>query len=156
MKWKSPPLIKIYEAIGAISDGRIHLDQTGAKVYSSSGNKFYTIIYEPVSNSITSNDNGSYWVGYLGYPSIAYLLKKDIVAYDKSLIEYLKGFKWKDINQKFHNNFTKTQEYIDMHIAQEHDIDIQELHTSLEIIRDTIDRMKLNKLITSQKPPGEY
>ncbi|MFZ1075166.1 MAG: hypothetical protein WAN50_02225 [Minisyncoccia bacterium] len=37
MKWKKPPVIKIYEALGAVADGRIEVDGNAAKVYSSSG-----------------------------------------------------------------------------------------------------------------------
>jgi hypothetical protein len=37
--WKLPPIIKVYEALGCIADGRIHVDGDSAKVYSSSGNK---------------------------------------------------------------------------------------------------------------------
>jgi len=36
MKWKHPPIIKIYEALGSVADGRLKLDGNFAKVYSSS------------------------------------------------------------------------------------------------------------------------
>ena len=39
-KWKHPPIIEVYEALGAVADGRIELTQNEAKIYSSSGNKF--------------------------------------------------------------------------------------------------------------------
>jgi hypothetical protein len=35
MKWRHPPLIKIYEALGAIADGRVEVNGMTAKVYSS-------------------------------------------------------------------------------------------------------------------------
>ena len=74
MRWKNPPKIKVYEALGCIADNRIEVNENEAKVYSSSREKYYTVKYD--RNSIMSNDNGSYWVGYLGYPSIALLMKK--------------------------------------------------------------------------------
>lgn len=95
------PLIKIYEGLGAIGDSRVQLEKYTARVRSSSGNKFYEVTYDPISNSITSNDNGSYWLGYLGYPAIAYLLKGRVVEYDNMFTEYLKDIKWKDINQRY-------------------------------------------------------
>ncbi len=97
----------------SIGDGRFEVKDTTARVYSSSGNKYYEVVYNPDKNSITANDNGSYWVGYLGYPSIVLLLVLGVVTYDSKLAEYLKDFAWKDINQKFNNDFAKTQKYID-------------------------------------------
>ena len=131
MKWKRPPLNKVYEALGAVGDDRIKIDGNTAKVYSSSGNKFYDVTYDPDKNAIMANDNGSYWVGYLGYPSIALLLAKEIITYDHQLADYLKGFAWKDINQKFKNDFDKTDAYIDEQIVASRNINIDEFHRDL-------------------------
>lgn len=108
MKWLEPPIIKIYEALGAIADGRIEVSDNAAKVYSSSRNKFYEISYAPATRSIMANDNGSYWKGYLGYPAIAYLLATGVLPYRAEYGELLKDIAWKDINQKFKNDFEKT------------------------------------------------
>ena len=82
MKWNISLKRKhIYEALGCISDKRIELNLVdGAKVYSSSGGKFYAVKYDSKSNSVMSNDNTSYWTGQLGYPSIALLLLKGIIS----------------------------------------------------------------------------
>src|ERR1700733_3253094 len=61
MKWKQPPVIKIYEALGAVADGRVEVSGDTAKVYSSTGNKFYDVTYDPAEQAIMTNDNGSYW-----------------------------------------------------------------------------------------------
>ncbi|MBI4155846.1 MAG: hypothetical protein HY507_01270 [Candidatus Zambryskibacteria bacterium] len=108
MKWKQPPIIKIYEALGAIADGWVKVVGNTAEVYSSSGNKFYDVTYNPVKKTIMANDNGSYWKGYLGYPAIVFLMKARVVSYNKKVSDLLKDFAWKDINQKFKNNFDKT------------------------------------------------
>jgi len=73
--WKQPPIIKVYEALGSIADGRITVEGNTAKIYSSSGNKFYEVTYDPDTSSIMCNDNGSYWAGYLGYPAISKTLR---------------------------------------------------------------------------------
>lgn len=106
--WKQPPLIKIYEALGAVADGRIEIDGNNAKCFSSSKNKYYEVTYDKNTNSIMTNDNGSYWKGYLGYPAIAFLLKKGTLEYKSDLANLLKDIKWKDINQEFKNDFDKT------------------------------------------------
>lgn len=112
MNWKHPPIIKIYEAVGAVADGRVEVDGNTAKVYSSSRNKFYTVSYDPSANAIMANDNGSYWQGYLGYPAVAFLLATGVLEYRREMGELLKDVAWKDINQKFKNDFEKTLELI--------------------------------------------
>lgn len=156
MKWAKPPLNKVYEALGAIGDKRIELNGNSAKVYSSSRNKYYDVVYNPITHSITSNDNASYYVGYLGYPSIAYLLASSMIDYDPILAEYLTGFAWKDINQKFKNNFAKTDAYIDEEVAKKHNVDLDDFHSSLEGILDKVMALDLNKVKSTLKPPKGY
>lgn len=112
MKWKIPPRIKVYEALGAIGDERVHIDENSAKVYSSSGNKAYTVVFDPKQNAIMSNDNASYWQDSLGYPAIAFLCLKNILMYNGKLAQDLSGIAWKDINTKFKNDFDKTENYV--------------------------------------------
>lgn len=156
MKWQPSPLIKIYEALGTIADKRFEVDVNTAKVYSSSGNKYYDVIYDPTTNSITANDNGSFYVGYLGYPSIVLLLELGVVGYDAKLAGYLKGFAWKDINQQFKNDFIKTQNYIDEKIADKYHININDFHVALKIIQDKVNSLELNKLANDKRPPQGY
>ncbi len=112
MKWEHPPIIKVYEALGSVADNRIEVTGNEAKVYSSSGNKFYTVNYDPGTQSIMTNDNGSFWKGYLGYPAIAFLMKIGVLPYDEGIGNLLKDIKWKDINQRFKNDFEKTLDLI--------------------------------------------
>lgn len=112
MHWLNPPMVKIYEALGSIADGRVVVAGNSAQVYSSSGNKFYTVTFDPVTKAIMMNDNASFYRGYLGYPGIAYLMLIGEIQYEQSVAEMLKGIPWKDINQKFKNNFEDTIEYI--------------------------------------------
>ncbi len=69
MKWKPTPRVKLFEAIGAVADDRIKdIVDVGpikiAKVYSSSGNKYYDVSYDAAASAIMCNDNGSYWINY--------------------------------------------------------------------------------------------
>src|SRR5271156_4892647 len=80
-KWKMPPPIKVYEALGAIGDGRIRALDSGAapngwEVVSSDGTKTYRVDISADGREISSNDNASYWQGYLGYPAIAVLMAR--------------------------------------------------------------------------------
>jgi len=155
MAWSTPPAIKIYEALGAIADGRVEVDGNTAKVYSSSGNKRYEVIYEPQLKAITSNDNGSFWQGYLGYPMVAFLMLKKLISFDSKMAGWLKGIHWKDINTQFKYDFAKTEEFVRQEM-QDRGADL----TSFDVFKDRviaeIKLLGLNKLITNARPPEGY
>lgn len=153
--WSLPPIIKVYEALGCIADQRIHVEGNTAKVYSSSGNKFYTVTYDSNTGAIMCNDNGSFWQGYLGYPAIAYLLVKGIIPYSPISAGLLKDIKWKDINTKFKNDWGKTEKYCqDLALNRGGDLptllwDIAQIHKHLEV-------RPLSLLGPKTKPPLGY
>lgn len=155
MKWKLPPKVKIYEALGAIGDGRIKASGNTAKVFSSSGNKFYSVAYDLEANAITSNDNGSYWVGYLGYPAIAFLLFKGIIEYKPEFAEALKGIQWKDVNTKFKNDFNKTEVHV-KDILNKKGIDSGALAEEVKGIFERLKKLNPEKLGKTAKPPVGY
>ena len=155
MKWEIPPQIKIYEALGTLGDGRMEVDGNTAKVYSSSGNKFYMVTYDKDTHSIMANDNGSYWTGKLGYPSIAYLLSIGVYTYESNTTELLKDIAWKDINQKYKNDFDKTIEEVHR-LVQEKGGDIDALKQEVESIHREIMEHIPSKLGTRRKPPSGY
>jgi len=153
--WKLPPTIKIYEALGCLADQRIHIDDNTAKVYSSSGNKFYTVTFAPEIKAIMCNDNGSYWQGYLGYPAIAFLLKRGIIPYSNTNAELLKNIMWKDINQGFNNDFAKTKKYC-QDLVVERGGDLSTFLAEVERIHQHLEDQPLSVLGKKIKPPSGY
>lgn len=155
MKWKNPPIIKIYEALGAVADDRIEVYGNVAKVFSSSRKKFYTVSCDEDKNSIMANDNGSYWQEYLGYPSIAFLLKVGVIDYVEEYGEALRGIKWKDLNTKYKNDFQKTKQYVD-EIIFSSGINEQDFYSYLDKVSTKIDSLGLKFLGNKIKPPRGY
>ena len=153
MKWKHPPIIKVYEALGAIADGRVEVKGTTAKVYSSSGNKFYDVRYDPAKKAIMTNDNGSYFKGYLGYPAIAFLMLSGEVAYSHVSAQLLKGIAWKDINQQFKNDFDKTLDFILASKTQEQRAVLEREVEKIDARIKELDHSLLGKKV---KPPVGY
>jgi hypothetical protein len=151
--WKDPPVTKIYEALGTVADGRLEMDGNYAKCFSSSGNKYYDITYDEKTNAIMANDNSSYWQGYVGYPAIAFLLKKGVLEYREDMAELLKNVAWKDTNQKFKNDFEKALEFILKDVEREKraelDSYVYELLMEIKILR-------LSKLGKRIVPPKGY
>lgn len=155
MMWKEPPVIKVYEALGSLGDGRVKANGNTATVLSSSGNKFYTVTFDPEANAITANDNASFFQGYLGYPMIAFLLQNGSLAHDKRWEEALRGFAWKDINVQFKNNWDKTAEYIrDKLVTRGYSL--EEFDRELDNIMAQIKKLKLERLKPGAKPPAGY
>lgn len=153
MKWTTPPDIKIYEALGAVADGRVKVNGNRAQVFSSSGNKFYDVEYDADSGSIMTNDNGSYWKGYLGYPAIAYLMSKSVLTYDTTLGSLMQGIAWKDINTKFKNDFQKTLEFICKDLFAE---TRESLYDYVRSVQREIVGLNLSLLGKKTQPPEGY
>ncbi len=153
--WKLPPLIKVFEALGCVADDRIEVNGNAAKVYSSSRGKFYDVKYFPVKNAISSNDNATYYMGYLGYPAVAYLLKIGKLTYSPSLALAFKDVKWKDLNVKFRNDFFKTQEYV-LHAAEEKGFSQLELVNEAENIFAQLKKIAPKKTGEKMTPPEGY
>ena len=153
MKWKHPPIIKIYEALGSVADGRVEVSGNKSKVYSSSGNKFYEVSYDPENCAIMANDNGSYWKGYLGYPAIAFLFKSGLLEFRPGMASLLKGIKWKDINQKYKNDFVKTLQHIEDSLNEE---DKEALSTYVQEVDQKITELDLSLLGNKTIPPEGY
>lgn len=155
MKWNLPPKIKIYEALGSLGDKRLEVSRDEGKLYSSSRNKFYDIKYDSENMAIMCNDNASYFVGYLGYPAISFLMYKDIIKYDKKWEEALKDIEWKDINQKFKNDFTKTENYT-LELLEVRGYSQEEFLGEVDNIYQQIKKLDLNLFGKKVKPPKGY
>jgi len=155
MKWKLPPKIKIYEALGCIGDKRIEVSGNEAKVFSSSRGKFYSVKHSEENNAIMCNDNGSYWQGYLGYPSIAFLMLKGRIKFNQESAEAFKDIEWKDLNTKFKRDYWKTEEFA-LEKAKEKGLDVNKLLEDINNIYEQIKKLELNLFGEKTKPPEGY
>jgi len=122
--WKKPPVLKVFEALSAIADGRVNEISEGlAKVISSDRTKSYTVKWNSVTREVYSDDNASHWQGYLGYPGIAYLMKKGVLPFDAELAKQFAGIEWKKLNSRFREhekviNYLATEMHIDIETAR--------------------------------------
>lgn len=103
--WKLPPIEKIPEAYGAIADGRVAMKESSAEVVSSDGTKTYHVKWK--DGVYTSDDNGSRWQGYSGYPILAVLLMQGRLPLDRTVMEAFRGVPWKDLNKKYKNKYAE-------------------------------------------------
>ncbi len=114
-----PPKIKILEAAGSIADGRVRiLEDKGSKIIaiveSSMGDRSYNVEVEIVNpNTIIarSNDNGTRFKGYIGYPIITLMMIKGILPRDREIEDSLKGIPWRVLNEQL-KSYEKVMEEI--------------------------------------------
>lgn len=156
MIWKTPHINKVYEALSAIADNRLKLiSDTEATLISTSGGKSYTISYDPVVGAMMCNDNYAYWTDKLSYPMIAFLFTTHKIEYDNKYLPYLANIKWKDINQKFKNDFDKSLDFVLSDLEQK-GYPVADLKLAANKIYTQICDLKINQLGPKTKPSDSY
>jgi len=151
--WKMPPKAKVYEALSAVADGRVTL--TGpltAQVRSSSGHKTYDVKWSEDVHEITSNDNASYWQGYIGYPIIAVLMELGKLSFDPDVARKLSGVPWKEINNRFKRDYDKAVNHVLDQIEEEGG-DRAEITGEVEKIYDQLGKLELQRAKRGKRPP---
>lgn len=153
--FNTPPIAKIYEALGALADKRILLtSENSAQVKSSAGDKTYTLSWSGDFSRISSNDNASYWQGYMGYPIVALLLLKGRITYDPQVATALKGIPWKAINTRHKNNYQESIAEV-LQQAAARGIDPSSITRECERILEALKTFKIEQPPKKQKPPTE-
>ncbi len=153
-----PPPIKIYEAIGAIGDGRVRvIDDSDAPgtwaVVSSDGAKKYRVEVSADGREISSNDNASYWQGYLGYPAIAVLMARGILHATAEATRALAGIPWKELNRRFKNDYARTTAEV-ARIVAERGGDFDAIRAEAAAILDALAALGLERG-ARRRPPRE-
>lgn len=151
--WKMPPLAKVYEALSAVVDNRVTLiGSDRAAVVSSSLDKSYTVEWSSDGKEITSNDNASYWQGYIGYPIIAVFLSTGKIAYDKEAASSLAGIPWKQLNKQHKGNYDKAVAAV-LESLEAKGTNIKAIADSAQSIFDQLQRLDIKKYLSRRRPP---
>jgi hypothetical protein len=152
--WKQPPIIKVYEALGAIGDERVEVRGNEAVVWSSGRSKHYDVCYDPESGSIMANDNGSYWLGYLGYPAMAFLMVSGVIKYNPKLAIYLSEFDWKSIAGMYKNDWDQVASHVRQEMQKRYpEINMKLFEEEINQLHQTLSGLGLQKLGSRTRPP---
>src|SRR5208283_3171334 len=151
--WKVPPKAKIYEALTAVTDGRVKLKGgETAEVLSSDGTKTYIVEWSADLGQITSNDNASYWQGYIGYPIIAVLMALGRLDFDSRVAQALSGIAWKQMNRRFRNDYDKAVESVLLNLDVEPGLR-QRVASEVDRIFNQLEMLGLESLPRRRRPP---
>jgi hypothetical protein len=156
--WKMPPPIKVYEALGAIGDDRVRAagGSDAALVWdvvSSDGGKTYRVEISADGREIGSNDNASYWQGYLGYPAIAVLIAGGRLRASAAATRALAAIPWKELNRRFKNDYARTTAEV-ARIVGERGGDFAAIHGEAAAILGAIAALGLERG-ARRRPPRE-
>ena len=144
---KFPPIEKILEAYTAIADNHVKLENDQALVTSSNETKTYTVTFH--DNTYTSNDNASYWQGYLGYPGIVVLMLQGKLPYDKELAQQFAGVDWNKINQEYKRNYAQAADAV----MTAKGIDKKKAETELHHVYNALKQLPIIVKRGSLRPP---
>lgn len=139
-----PPKIKVLEAVGAVAGGRVKLiSEREAEVKSSEGERTYTVLVDVDSRTVSSDDNGTTFRNYVGYPIIAVLMVKGLLPCDVTIGQALKDVKWKSLNEKL-RSYRKVEEVI-MEILRKNGIDPERVSRYVDEVMRVLSTMGLKK-----------
>ena len=149
-KWDIPPIEKVHEAFTAVVDGRVNLNENSAKVSSSDYKKEYTIEWN--NNEYSSNDNASYYRGYIGYPVIAVLMLQKKIDYNVEIANYFKGINWKVLNTKHKNNYSEAVAEI-LNDLQNKGINVDAINTEVNRVYEEVKNIDILYKKSKYFPP---
>lgn len=150
MAVKMPPVEKIHEAYSAIADGRITMRENEADVVSSDLSKTYLVKWN--GETYSSNDNASYWKGYLGYPLIAVLMLQGRLSLDEETAAHFKGINWKKRNTAHKNKFSEAVREI-MDEWEASGIDCAGINEEIGKVYKEIEQLTITTKRSSLRPP---
>jgi hypothetical protein len=156
--WKLPPAAKVYEAFGALADGRVHLADDsgqggGAEVESSGRDRRYVVEWPADLSSITANDNASYWQGYLGYPVIAALLAIGALHADRTIVDLFAGVPWHDLNAHFKRDYAAAVDSV-LSDLEQHGVDRSGIEREVDGVLAQLARLSLERPPRRRRPPS--
>lgn len=147
---KLPPIEKIHEAYSAIADDRITLRDSEADVLSSDLAKKYLVKWE--DETYSSNDNASYWKGYLGYPIIAVLMLQGKLSFDRETAGYFKGINWKKLNTEHKNKYSEAVKQI-MDELKTSGVDCDKINGEINKVYKEMEQLAINTKRSALRPP---
>lgn len=97
-----PPRIKVLEAAGAVAGGRVRvISDNEAEVKASEGDRVYRVFTDLNLGVVSSDDNGTIYRNYVGYPIVAFMMIRGNLPYDSDIGETLKDVKWRTLNEQY-------------------------------------------------------
>ncbi|MDW8084552.1 MAG: hypothetical protein RMI49_05080 [Candidatus Caldarchaeum sp.] len=119
VRLRTPPRVKVLEALGAVAGKRVKiLDQNNCLVDASEGPRTYNVFVDLSSQLAQSDDNGTVFRDYVGYPIIAFLMVLGKISYDQKIAELLASVKWRSLNERY-KSYAKVESVVKDMLAKQ-------------------------------------
>jgi len=140
-----PPKIKVLEALSAACGGRVKkLSDKLARVVSSDGSREYTVYLDVVKGVVYSDDNGTIYRNYIGYPIIAFMMELGILPKDEAIGKLIANVPWRRLNEQY-KNYELVMKHV-LSILQEHGIRPGEVYAYINQVLARLSKYRLKKL----------
>jgi len=104
-----PPRIKVLEAVSALASGRVKRIDDIYKVKASMSNREYTVILG--DESVYSDDNGTVYRQYVGYPIIAVMIMEGSIPDFQELGRAIGDVPWAKLNAEM-KSYKKVEKHV--------------------------------------------
>ena len=141
---RAPPRVKFLEALGALADGRVEARGNEAVVRASVGDRVYRVFVDVERGVVYSDDNGTVYRDYVGYPIIALLISKGLLPYDGELAEALKGVRWRELNERY-KSYRRVEEEV-KRIVGKRGVEPGRVDRYIKEASEALARLRLRKL----------
>ncbi len=147
LRLSNPPRIKVLEALGAVAGGRVRIiSDNEAEVYSSEGIRTYRVSVDLEKRLANSDDNGTVYRNYVGYPIIAFLMVKNVLPYDEEVARPLADIKWRSLNEQY-KSYRMVEELVKKMLSS-HGIDGKKVDTIVRNVLEKLEGLSLHKPVT--------
>lgn len=144
-----PPRIKVLEALGSIADGRVKIiSESEAEVISSTGDRKYRVRVNVNLRKVFSDDNGTLYRNYIGYPIIAFLMLKGLIPYDRNLAMALKGINWRRLNEMY-KNYSLVEKYV-KNLLKDKGFDEEYVDRFINDVLATLKKLSLERMLSDK------
>uniref|UniRef100_A0A7J3ZI76 Uncharacterized protein n=1 Tax=Fervidicoccus fontis TaxID=683846 RepID=A0A7J3ZI76_9CREN len=143
-----PPKIKVLEALSAVADKRVlEVTDNEAIVRSSDGSRSYEVFVDLEAMQVYSSDNGTIYRGYIGYPIIAFMMKRGTLPYDPDVADKLKGINWRKLNEQY-KKYTVVEKIV-KNIFSRRNGDLEKLEA---LVNRVMQALKHYNLVLKERP----
>ncbi|MEM4345610.1 MAG: hypothetical protein QXI02_01795 [Candidatus Caldarchaeum sp.] len=141
---QSPPRVKVLEALGAVAGGRVRLlSDKQAEVDASEGRRTYRVYVDVENHVAESDDNGTVFRNYVGYPIIAVLMAAKILPYYEEIAKPLAGVRWRSLNERY-KSYRVVESLVKKKLA-EHGIRSDKVDEAITAVLSMLEQLKLAK-----------
>ncbi|HEX5642805.1 MAG TPA: hypothetical protein VFZ86_10790, partial [Thermoleophilia bacterium] len=102
-----------------------------------------------------SNDNASYWQGYLGYPVLAVLLARGVLHADAAAVDAMAGVPWYDLNTRFKRDYEAAVARVLGELSA-HGGDPALVEREVAAVLDQLAALDLRRASRGRRPPAAH